>query len=166
MDKKTINNKKINMLNLKKFTSSQLKEIQCQIKDELFMRRKKRIINYMKSFGIKIIKESEFNGLFAQLSWWGIKPPVDKREIRILKLRYGKNRKKYTLQEIGKLFNLSGERIRQIEKMALLKLSDYEKSPIYQNFLKNRLLEIRENLKKRNKDKITFNENVYKEKNK
>jgi len=120
---------KKNIFDVKKFTSVELKKIQHQIKDELFSRRKKRIINYMKYSGIRIIENSESRGLFDLLTCYGVKPPVDEREIKILRLRYGEN--KHTLEETGKKLNLCRERIRQIEKMAMLKLSDYEKSPIY-----------------------------------
>jgi RNA polymerase sigma factor (sigma-70 family) len=49
---------------------------------------------------------------------------LSSRESEILKLRFGINGSHYehSLQEIGKKFNLTRERIRQIEKSALLKL--------------------------------------------
>lgn len=129
---------KVRAFDIKKFTSTELKKIQHQIKDELSLRKKERIVNYMKSFGIGIIENSESKGLFELLSCYGVKPPIDEREIKILRLRYGRN--KHTLEETGKRFNLSRERIRQIEEMAMLKLSDYEKSPLYQNNLRAEVL--------------------------
>lgn len=48
---------------------------------------------------------------------------LTQREREILKLRYGFNEgAEYTLEEIGKRFTLTRERIRQIEKEALSKL--------------------------------------------
>ena len=49
---------------------------------------------------------------------------LSSRESEILKLRFGINGSQYehSLQEIGKKFNLTRERIRQIEKSALHKL--------------------------------------------
>jgi RNA polymerase primary sigma factor len=45
------------------------------------------------------------------------------REVQILRLRYGLGGSQtYTLSEIGKKFNLSRERIRQIEREALAKM--------------------------------------------
>lgn len=48
---------------------------------------------------------------------------LDPREKRILELRYGlEDQHPRTLKEVGKVFNVSRERIRQIEKKALRKL--------------------------------------------
>lgn len=46
------------------------------------------------------------------------------REQEILRMRYGLNerRKKYTLAEVGEMFQVTRERIRQIQEKALLKL--------------------------------------------
>lgn len=45
------------------------------------------------------------------------------REASVLRLRYGlQGSKPHTLKEVGKMFNLSRERIRQVEKVALSKL--------------------------------------------
>jgi len=55
------------------------------------------------------------------------------REAKILKMRFGiGGEQEHTLEEIGKAFNLSRERIRQIEAEALRKL----KSPIKSRLLK------------------------------
>jgi RNA polymerase sigma factor (sigma-70 family) len=49
--------------------------------------------------------------------------PLDEREREILRLRYGLDRgEPRTLEEVGELFNLTRERIRQIESRALSKL--------------------------------------------
>lgn len=48
---------------------------------------------------------------------------LSKREEKIIRLRFGIGEKaEYTLEEIGKRFNVSRERIRQIEKKALNRL--------------------------------------------
>ncbi|HCG76764.1 TPA: RNA polymerase sigma factor RpoD [bacterium] len=54
---------------------------------------------------------------------------LDEREQKILKLRFGLGDKKYqrTLEEVGKYFNLTRERIRQIEGKALEKLRHSKK---------------------------------------
>jgi RNA polymerase sigma factor (sigma-70 family) len=59
--------------------------------------------------------QDKVNAVLSQLS---------SRESEIIKLRFGINGSHYehSLQEIGKKFNLTRERIRQIEKSALLKL--------------------------------------------
>ena len=48
---------------------------------------------------------------------------LTEREEKIIRLRFGIGEKaEYTLEEIGKRFNVSRERIRQIEKKALIRL--------------------------------------------
>ena len=48
---------------------------------------------------------------------------LNPRELQIITLRYGLNRRKpKTLQAIGEILNLSRERVRQIERIAMLKL--------------------------------------------
>ena len=58
------------------------------------------------------------------------------REETIIKMRYGLLRdKNYTLDEIGTHFNLTRERIRQIEKKALEKLYKADSTEILRSFL-------------------------------
>ena len=58
------------------------------------------------------------------------------REKEILRLRFGIDQKStYTLDEIGKIFNLTRERIRQIEKAALEKISVSEIGEVLKSFL-------------------------------
>jgi RNA polymerase primary sigma factor len=53
-----------------------------------------------------------------------------------LRLRFGIDQNTtYTLDEIGKIFNLTRERIRQIEKAALAKLSDSDMRDILRSFM-------------------------------
>ena len=49
---------------------------------------------------------------------------LTEREKEVIKYRYGigTNGKRYTLEEIGKIFGITRERIRQIEGKALIKL--------------------------------------------
>lgn len=50
------------------------------------------------------------------------------REDRVIRLRFGINTKgEYTLEEVGKLFGVTRERIRQIEAKALRKLAHFKK---------------------------------------
>jgi RNA polymerase primary sigma factor len=53
----------------------------------------------------------------------GILATLSPREEKIIRLRFGIGEdSEYTLEEIGKRFNVSRERIRQIEKKALNRL--------------------------------------------
>ena len=56
------------------------------------------------------------------------------REQEIVRMRYGlnENGKEYTLQEVGEIFQVTRERIRQIEEKALFKL----RSPYRSNKLR------------------------------
>ena len=48
---------------------------------------------------------------------------LDSREERVLRLRFGVGEdREHTLEQIGRVFSLTRERIRQIEAMALRKL--------------------------------------------
>lgn len=51
---------------------------------------------------------------------------LDERERKILKLRYGFDGKEYTLEEVGKMFNITRERVRQIEAKAIRRLRSPE----------------------------------------
>lgn len=58
------------------------------------------------------------------------------REKEVIRYRYGfKDDKKYSLTEIGKIFNISSERVRQIEEKALLKLKKYLKDDNIEDYL-------------------------------
>ena len=59
------------------------------------------------------------------------------REEKILRLRFGIDQEtSYTLDEVGKMFDLTLERIRQIEKVALGKLADSQTGEVLNSFLK------------------------------
>ena len=58
------------------------------------------------------------------------------RESEILRMRFGLNHgREHTLDEVGKLFNVTRERIRQIEMKALKKLRASSAGPILQSFV-------------------------------
>ncbi|MCY3986224.1 MAG: RNA polymerase subunit sigma, partial [Candidatus Dadabacteria bacterium] len=62
---------------------------------------------------------------------------LNQREEEIIRLRFGIGRQStYTLDEIGKKFNLTRERIRQIEKAALGKLASSGVRKDLESFLK------------------------------
>ena len=57
-------------------------------------------------------------------------------EEKVLKLRFGlDNGRTHTLEEIGREFNVSRERIRQIEAKALCKMRDPSRSKYLRDFL-------------------------------
>ena len=61
---------------------------------------------------------------------------LTEREETIIRLRYGIGTERiYTLEEIGKMYNVTRERIRQIEKAILKKLQYSESSKILESFL-------------------------------
>lgn len=63
---------------------------------------------------------------------------LNQREEEIIRLRFGiECRNTYTLDEIGKRFNLTRERIRQIEKAALGKLANSGMKSQLESFLRN-----------------------------
>ena len=58
------------------------------------------------------------------------------REARILRLRYGlQNGRSYTLEEVGRKFGLTRERIRQIESKALRRLRHPSRSRQLKDYL-------------------------------
>jgi len=62
---------------------------------------------------------------------------LTEREKMVLKLRFGlDDGKPRTLEEVGKVYNVTRERIRQIEAKALKKLKDPSKSHILREYLK------------------------------
>lgn len=59
---------------------------------------------------------------------------LSERELNIIKIRFGLGKEKQTLEEVGKIFNITRERVRQIVKITLKKLSEKVKqnSSLYQ----------------------------------
>ena len=61
---------------------------------------------------------------------------LTEREGRVLKLRFGfEDGKPRTLEEVGKLYNVTRERIRQIEAKALKKLRHPKRSKKLEEYL-------------------------------
>jgi len=64
---------------------------------------------------------------------------LDEREESVIRMRYGIGRKiRHTLEEIGKVLNLSRERVRQIEAIALRKIEGTEESQSLRGHLADR----------------------------
>ena len=71
----------------------------------------------------KIIKEDQLSEMRDLLD-----STLTEREKEILELRYGLyNNKIHTLKEIGAILNITRERVRQIEKKAIIKLKNHFK---------------------------------------
>ncbi|MBO5095849.1 MAG: sigma-70 family RNA polymerase sigma factor [Bacilli bacterium] len=69
---------------------------------------------------------AEVNLLGSELLNSCLDAGLNERDIEILKYRYGfYNNTPYTLVEVGKIYNLTHERVRQLEKRALNKLKKY-----------------------------------------
>jgi len=51
---------------------------------------------------------------------------LDEREAKIIKMRYGIDGPKYTLEQVGEEFNVTRERVRQIEQKVIQKLQEHE----------------------------------------
>lgn len=68
------------------------------------------------------------------------KTKLTPKEKEVLKLRYGfDNKEPMTLIEIGQLFNLTRERIRQIEAAAIRKIRKSDKIKSYANYMDNEI---------------------------
>ena len=66
----------------------------------------------------------------------GVLDTLTPREERVLRLRYGiDDGKPRTLEEVGRVFNVTRERIRQIEAKALRKLRHPSRSKRLRDFL-------------------------------
>jgi RNA polymerase primary sigma factor len=60
---------------------------------------------------------------------------LDKREEKILKMRFGiEAKQEYTLEEVGQEFDITRERIRQIEAKALGKLKQFNRAAKLRTF--------------------------------
>ena len=87
----------------------------------------KKLENLMQRGTVDIIVKKDFEDIFKGFS---------KREREIIELRFGLNGSgTHTLKELGDKYNLSRERIRQIQKKALGKLRSSEIIQSYRNEL-------------------------------
>lgn len=50
---------------------------------------------------------------------------LDEREAKIIKMRYGIDGPKYTLEQVGEEFDVTRERVRQIEQKVIQKLKEH-----------------------------------------
>jgi hypothetical protein len=50
---------------------------------------------------------------------------LDDREAKIVKMRYGIDGPRYTLEQVGEEFNVTRERVRQIEQKVIQKLKEH-----------------------------------------
>ena len=63
---------------------------------------------------------------------------LTERERQVVKLRFGlEDGRPRTLEEVGQVFNVTRERIRQIEAKALKKLKNPVRGRMIQDYLKN-----------------------------
>ena len=62
---------------------------------------------------------------------------LTEREERVLRMRFGINTKEHTLDEIGQLFSVTGNRISMIEAKALRKLKHKSRSVILREYVQN-----------------------------
>ena len=67
---------------------------------------------------------AEWNSLRANLD--NILEMLDEREAKIIKMRYGIDGPKYTLEQVGEEFDVTRERVRQIEQKVIQKLKEHE----------------------------------------
>jgi RNA polymerase primary sigma factor len=51
---------------------------------------------------------------------------LDEREAKIIKMRYGIDGPKYTLEQVGEEFDVTRERVRQVEQKVIQKLREHE----------------------------------------
>lgn len=74
------------------------------------------MIALLKMIQDKVIFEQEFNFALNNLT------NLTERELEVIKYRFGFYGKVYTLEEIGQMYGVTRERIRQIEDKATRKL--------------------------------------------
>jgi RNA polymerase sigma factor (sigma-70 family) len=78
------------------------------------------------------IKQDEIKEKISQ-----VLSTLTEREERILRMRFGINTKEHTLDEIGQLFSVTGNRISMIEAKALRKLKHKSRSEILREYVQN-----------------------------
>ena len=78
------------------------------------------------------IKQDEIKEKISQ-----VLSTLTEREERVLRMRFGINTKEHTLDEIGQLFNVTGNRISMIEARALRKLKHKSRSENLREYVQN-----------------------------
>jgi RNA polymerase sigma factor (sigma-70 family) len=76
------------------------------------------------------IKQDEIKEKISQ-----VLSTLTEREERILRMRFGINTKEHTLDEIGQVYSVTGNRIRMIEARALRKLKHKSRSEILREYV-------------------------------
>ena len=76
------------------------------------------------------IKQDEIKEKISQ-----VLSTLTEREERILRMRFGINTKEHTLDEIGQVFSVTGNRISMIEARALRKLKHKSRSEILREYV-------------------------------
>ena len=79
-------------------------------------------------------ESASYNMLRSQLS--DVMKTLSTRECKVLRLRFGlEDGRAHTLEEVGREFNVTRERVRQIEAKALRKLRHPSRSKLLKDFL-------------------------------
>ena len=83
------------------------------------------------------VEDNAFNEDLRRTLEWAFNDCLTEREIKVIKARFGfDDNKIMTLEEVGKMFGVTRERIRQIERKALRKLKHPKRSRELINFVK------------------------------
>lgn len=87
----------------------------------------------------KSVEEEVEEGVISNTILKAMQKVLNEREIRIIKMRFGlEGYRQHTLEEVGKEFMVSKERVRQMEAKALAKLRKGEARPMLRELLENR----------------------------
>lgn len=87
----------------------------------------------------KTIEETAEEGIIANTILKALDVTLSDREKKVIKMRFGLDGyRQYTLEEVGKEFMVSKERVRQMEAKALAKLRKGEARPMLRELLDNR----------------------------
>ncbi|MGN1311506.1 MAG: RNA polymerase sigma factor RpoD/SigA [Bacilli bacterium] len=83
------------------------------------------------------VEDNVFNEDLRKTLEWAFNDGLTEREIQVIKARFGfDDNKIMTLEEVGKMFGVTRERIRQIERKALRKLKQPKRARELINFVK------------------------------
>jgi RNA polymerase primary sigma factor len=80
--------------------------------------------------------ESQITRRLLKVELGKVLKTLNEREIEVVKLRYGlKDGRIRTLAEIGRAFNITRERVRQIEAKAISKLKQPERNAVLRGYM-------------------------------